>query len=91
MMITSDSADVIMEFFNPLLRNTIKLFMKISIESLPLDLRVIISVYFGKVEKLKNHFHKIFKMIRVPEMNLIIVTVAKYLVIHWRRVTADSN
>ena len=91
MMITSDSADVIMEFLNPLLRNTIKLFMKISIESLPLDLRVIISVYFGKVEKLKNHFHKIFKMIRVPEINSIIVTVAKNLVIHWRRPTADSD
>ena len=30
-------------------------------------------------------------MIRVPEMNLIIVTVAKYLVIHWRRVTPDSD
>lgn len=30
-------------------------------------------------------------MIQVPEMNSIIVTVAKYLVIHWRRATADSD
>ena len=40
---------------------------------LPSNLRVIISVYFGKVEKLRNHFHKILNIDQVPEINILLL------------------